>query len=388
MRSDSRQGRLRVVVVSHAYNSPGRILPFAELAEYVDLTLVTPRVANFAQPQFCENAKQAIDIVVLPGRLVHRSQFLYRGLGKTLRSVRPDVVCVEYDVWHLQFLQVLFNLAMARSAARVVAVVKKNTYRAPDSMFGRGKRLLARWGIRKSSAIIAASAMTRGVYVDQLGVDDSMVVVQSHLPIEVARFRPRETDGNARSLRIGFVGKIGAVKGVPDLLSAFDRLLERTGAPVELLLAGEILDSDMPEQISSAKHVRCVGVVDNEKLHQFMNDLDIFVMPSRILPDHQEHDGRAVLEAMASGLPCVVSNSGILPELVSVNEGRVFPAGDVESMTEALEELVNHPEVRIALGAGARQRALSTVSPAVLSAQRFEIFNKIMEEHGGRSRRR
>jgi glycosyltransferase involved in cell wall biosynthesis len=107
-------------------------------------------------------------------------------------------------------------------------------------------------------------------------------------------------------------------------------------------------------------------------------------MPSRILPDHQEHDGRAVLEAMSSGVPCVVSNSGILPEMILANEGRVFPAGDVESMAEALEELVNHPELRIALGAGARQRALSTVSPTVLSAQRFQIFNKVVEEHGGR----
>jgi glycosyltransferase involved in cell wall biosynthesis len=180
------------------------------------------------------------------------------------------------------------------------------------------------------------------------------------------------------------VGKIGAVKGVPDLLGAFDRLLRRTEAPVELLLAGQILDSDMTEMISSTKHVRWVGVVDNEELHHFMNDIDIFVMPSRILPDHQEHDGRAVLEAMSSGVPCVVSNSGILPEMILANEGRVFPAGDVESMAEALEELVNHPELRIALGAGARQRALSTVSPTVLSAQRFQIFNKVVEEHGGR----
>ncbi len=374
--------RLRVVVVSHAYNRTGRMRPFAALGDQVELTLVGPQEYNnvrLEQPELSENAPR-LEVISLPARLVGRSQFLLRGLAKTLRSRRPDVVVVEYDPWHLQFLQVLFGLTMARSGARIVPVVKKNTYRAHTSALGRGKRLLARWGIRRSSVIIAASGMARDMYVRVLGVPESRIVVQPHLPVDVSRFRPREGEGTPRPLRIGFVGKIGELKGVPELLHAFDQVLDRTGASLELWLAGQITDPDVGAKISSARQVRHVGTVDNDELHLFMNEIDVFVMPARILPDHQEHDGRAVLEAMASGVPCVVSDSGILPELVSGDEGRVFRAGDAVSLANCLEEIVQSPQLRVMLGTHARQLAMATVSPEVVSAQRLVIFNKTVEE--------
>jgi glycosyltransferase involved in cell wall biosynthesis len=383
------QGRLRVVVVSHSYNEPGRMRPFSALAEQVDLTLVGPREfqgTHLVSPVFPESEPAPV-VIPLEARLVGPAQFFLRGLGKTLRSRRPDVVCVEYDPWHPLFLQVVFNLAITQSPARIVLVVKKNTYRAPDSILGRGKRLLSRWGVRRASMIIAASNMARDIYVRELGAPSSMVVVQPHLSVDVSRFQPHKEESDRRPLRIGFVGKIGAVKGVPDLLAAFKELLQRTPWPIELWLAGRITDPEVGEAISSTDQVRHLGMIGNDVLHLFMNDIDLFVMPARILPDHQEHDGRAVLEAMASGLPCVVSDSGILPEIVSSAEGRVFPAGNAAALADALEELINSPNLRLTLGVGARRRAVETVSPDVLNARRLELFNRTVEVPSERSGR-
>jgi glycosyltransferase involved in cell wall biosynthesis len=307
-----------------------------------------------------------------------RYQFTLRGLRKTLRACAPDIVCVEYDPWQVQFLQTLLTLKFTRSHARIIPIVKKNTYRASTSILGRAKRFLSRWGLRNASSIIAASSMTRAMYIRELAVPESKVVVQPHLAVDVARFRPTTGSPNVRPLRVGFVGKVGSKKGVPELIAAFDEARRRTGATVELCLVGDVVEPALRSVIASTECVRHIGTIGNEQLHQFLSAIDVFAMPARVLPDHQEHDGRAVLEAMAAGLPCVVSSSGILPELVSDCEGRVFPAGDAARLADCLAELLESPRLRSVLGECARERAVATVSPDILSIQRVALFNRVM----------
>jgi glycosyltransferase involved in cell wall biosynthesis len=375
-----------VVVVSHAYNGPGRIGPFAALGKRVQLALIGPREHPNGVLGTGEVRDEQLDVIALQTKYFGKSQFIMRGVAKSLRACRPDVVCVEYDPWHLQFLQVVLALKIARSRARVIPVVKKNTFREPMSILGRGKRALGRSVVRRASAIIAASELTRTMYIREFGAPATSIVVQPHLAVDVSRFRPRQRAAEPRPLRIGFVGKIGALKGVPELLTAFDETRRRSDVAMELWLAGSVTDRDLRASLSDAECVHHVGVIDNLDLHAFMSDLDVFVMPARVLFDHQEHDGRAVLEAMATGVPCVVSDSGILPELVSPEEGRVFPAGDAARLADSLSELAASPKLRRDLGEGARRRTVATVSPDVLSAERVALFNKIVEGRREHSR--
>ena len=83
---------------------------------------------------------------------------------------------------------------------------------------------------------------------------------------------------------------------------------------------------------------------------------DVFVMPSR-------HEGLsfAVLEAMAAGLACVVSDGPGNPEAVG-DAGVVVPAGDEAALRAALAALVADPAERARLGAAARGRAADAFS--------------------------
>jgi glycosyltransferase involved in cell wall biosynthesis len=83
---------------------------------------------------------------------------------------------------------------------------------------------------------------------------------------------------------------------------------------------------------------------------------DVLVMPSR-------HEGLsfAVIEAMAGGIPCVVSDGPGNPEAVA-DAGIVFPAGDEAALHAALTRLAGEPETRAQLAAAARERAATTFS--------------------------
>jgi glycosyltransferase involved in cell wall biosynthesis len=95
---------------------------------------------------------------------------------------------------------------------------------------------------------------------------------------------------------------------------------------------------------------------------------DVFVMPSR-------HEGLsfAVLEAMAAGVPCVVSDGPGNPEAVG-DAGVVFPAGDEQALQRALAELAADPDKRARLGAAARDRAAAEFSVAGFLARTRELY--------------
>ncbi len=103
----------------------------------------------------------------------------------------------------------------------------------------------------------------------------------------------------------------------------------------------------------AAAGARVLGFRDDPE--RLLAAADVFVMPSR-------HEGLsfAVLEAMAGGLPCVVSDGPGNPEAVG-DAGVVVPSGDEAALRAALVRLAADPAERERLGRAARERASQRV---------------------------
>ena len=152
-----------------------------------------------------------------------------------------------------------------------------------------------------------------------------------------------------------YVGRLVRHKGIHALLLAFQRLRTR-GEDVALLLVG-----DGPLRPSIEHHSACGGLdslhvhhwVQHEELPKFYGLADIFVLPS-----WEEPWGVVVTEAMACGLPVVVTRQvGAAQDLIAdALTGRVVPENDPVSLCEALGELASSPMERRAMGRRAFER--------------------------------
>jgi glycosyltransferase involved in cell wall biosynthesis len=194
--------------------------------------------------------------------------------------------------------------------------------------------------------------------------------------IDTQAFTPRRHEKNWTAFRVGFAGNITQAKGIPELLNACHRLRLK-GVDLELLLAGPLLDEETRCRLDSSDWVVYRGVVQNSDMPTFLRDLDVFVMPTRVSSDHEEHDGRVVLEAMAVGLPCVVTRSGILPELVDERCGCVCGAEDPAALEAALGELASHPQNRISMGKKSRELA-ECVGNSAHAHERYRLLTSLM----------
>jgi phosphatidylinositol alpha-1,6-mannosyltransferase len=194
--------------------------------------------------------------------------------------------------------------------------------------------------------------------------------------VDTDRFHPADAPQPISELNILCVGRLIERKGQHHLLRAFAHLLANCNRPIRLTLVGTGDAEDRLHRLVSTlglgDSVTFTGAVEREDMPSVYRQADIFVLPSQ-----NEGMSIALLEAMASGLPVVVTNTGGTTELVvEATHGHIVPWGDVSALTEALAALVRDENVRRRMGHECRQRAMQFPWPTI--ARRYlELCRRI-----------
>ncbi len=174
------------------------------------------------------------------------------------------------------------------------------------------------------------------------------------------------------------VGRLIERKGQHHLLRAFARLRQSNEtSPMQLTLVGtgdaEDFLKQLAIQLDIANHVSFAGAVPRERMPELYRQADIFVLPSQ-----SEGMSMALLEAMASGLPVIVTDTGGTEELVAQNEsGFIVPWADVSGLSARLLQLATDTDLRHRMGAVGRARAMHFSWPSIAAAY-LELCSKII----------
>ena len=206
--------------------------------------------------------------------------------------------------------------------------------------------------VRWTDQIVAVSESTKRDTIQHLGVpeDKITVVYEAANPI----FRPLDRDQAREQVRnrhgvdgrfVLFVSTIEPRKNVPTLVRALWQLLECYKEDVHLVLAGGRgwLFEDafaVVEELKLDDRVHFVGRVSSEDLLHLYNAAEVLAHPA-----FYEGFGLPPLEAMACGLPVIVSNVASLPEVVG-DAGLLFDPHDVDELTVGLWRVLNDDELR------------------------------------------
>lgn len=170
------------------------------------------------------------------------------------------------------------------------------------------------------------------------------------LGVEAESYRPAEEMRGGERLRFAFVGQLSIQKGIPDLLSTWGDV---AGHGTELVLAGTIpsLERAHIEPIlRRSRRVDRLGHCDD--VAGLLPTCDVLVLPSA-----QDGFGLVVLEAMACGLPVIVSDRVGAADCVEEGKnGFVFPFGDKEALADRLKWFMAEPS----RAAGMREAAVET----------------------------
>ena len=247
--------------------------------------------------------------------------------------------------------------------------------------------LLARSQRRQCAGAALAAYVTREVLqarypcgpgtgaADAVGADAARPFTTHYSSVELpaaAFAAPKRHGPSSRPVRLVTVGTLANLyKGTDLLIRAFAQSVGRGGALIELTIVGEGRFREQFEALCrglKVEHlVHFAGQVEgHDAVMAHLDRSDLFVLASRT-----EGLPRAMIEAMARGLPCIGSRVGGIPELLTAED--MFEVGSVDGLATKIDEMVSSPARRST--AGARNREIAgSYSQQVLTGRRRQFY--------------
>ena len=137
----------------------------------------------------------------------------------------------------------------------------------------------------------------------------------------------------------GNVGRLHEQKGHKHLLQAFAKVSDR--ARLLIIGDGELKDEliKLADDLKISDRVLFFGA--RSDVHEFLSAIDVFVMPSL-----WEGQPIALLEALAMGKPCIVTDVDGIPEIITNNvNGYLVKPKDIAGLTQAMNQAIDNPEI-------------------------------------------
>lgn len=298
------------------------------------------KVVTFADHFSEDNAKE-IDTAILPRLLPGKFAYILSvfALKKVLKDFQPDI-------FHAHYLSSYgFIGALAAFKPFYVSVWGRDIFQFPRQ--GKVNRSIVEFTLKRADVICSTSH----VMAKETNKYTNKKVFVTPFGVDMTKFKPVDGLKSDATLTIGTVKALSDKYGIGDLVKAFS-IVHSKYPNADLLIVG-----DGPQKSEYEKLVEELGVsgattftgrVPNDQVPLYINKMDIFGVPST---EDSESFGVAAVEAMACGVPPVVSDVGGLPEVVLEGKtGYVVKKESPEQLAEAILKLVEDKNLRKQMG--------------------------------------
>ena len=323
------------------------------LADAPDVEILHVTVDGYGRiPGRCPsaNGQRSYRVITFPaGRLgprhdPHRSFLWTADLG--MNAFQPDIIHAESDVETLGSFQVALARHLFAPKSKLLLYSWQNLIR-PRRFY---IRQVVDYNLRSADHIACASVEAVDVLRRQGYRHATCVMPLVGADTRLFTPSPRPELQQRLALSgpvIGYVGRMVPEKGIDTLLHAFAQITTSG----ELLLVGDGPEESalrsLAQRLGIVERCHFVSAVPYNQVADYLNLMDVLVLPSRTTLHWKEQFGRVLVEAMGCRVAVVGSDSGAIPEVMDT-AGFVFPEGDVSALAIILAQLTLNPALRLA----------------------------------------
>ena len=193
--------------------------------------------------------------------------------------------------------------------------------------------------------------------------------------IDLSRFRSTNSD-SANPFRLLFVGRLRYYKGLDTLLHALTQT-PQTHLTVVGIGPMQAEWQALSLALGLGDRVNFTGEIDDAHLPDFYAQADAFVLPSNA---RSEAYGIVLLEAMASGLPCITTELGTGTSWIVQDgvTGLVVPPADPLALAQAINRLVHNESLRRQMGQAALARVRTEFSQEIMVNRIMQLYEELL----------
>ena len=311
--------------------------------------------------------------ILLPG---NEMRFMYLSLDLYMQNFQPDVIVVENGVGALSYTQFLLCKRKFAPQAKTVFFTWWNIpYRARQPF-----RAIERFNITGTDGAIVGNSEAK-IIVRGQGYTGPLTILPQ-LGVDTDLF----SSGDGKDIKerlglhqfvIGYAGRLVPEKGLRVLMDAldifkgqFDLLVVGSGEMEDEL---RVWGSTLPK----GKNLHLHKSVPHAQIPEFMQAMDIFVLPSLTTSHWKEQFGHVLIEAMACEVAVIGSNSAAIPNVIG-SSGIVVPEGDSNRLCDALQQLSDNEPKRIDLANKGRLRAEEKYTHEKIASHTIEFIRQLL----------
>ncbi len=273
--------------------------------------------------------------------------FLFR-LARVLKGLKPDIV-------HTLNWSGLDGVIAARLAG-IKNIVHGERGWGMDDPYGQNFK--RRW-IRKILSFLVREYICVSWQIQEWLATTIRVARPVNLiynGVDTGTYAPGNAGKKGKSFHVGMVGRLDPIKNHDTLIRAFQSIADKI-PEARLSIIGDGPQRNHLETMAEGdSRIQFLG--DRPDVPELLKSLDVFVLCSL-----NEGISNTILEAMATGLPCIVTNVGGNPEIVTDQKhGRLFSPGDWKTLAQYLLDYYKYPETGIAHGRAGRQKVMADFS--------------------------
>jgi glycosyltransferase involved in cell wall biosynthesis len=325
----------------------------------IEIDLVTSSADKYGEEEFSDNINiYYLNIGKRGGNFHNQSKKdILKYSWKAYKFCRKLKKSNDYDLTHAFFGIPCGFIAMLLRSPYIVSL------RGSDVPFYSEKykyldMLVFRWLSkiiwRKARKVVANSSDLRDLAYKTYSKKEIEVIPNG---VDIEEFKPRQKPQKyQKTVNILSTSRLTARKGVGHLLQAFKELT-RKNRNIKLILVGEGGEEAKFRQFTQENNLQekvlFQGLVSHDKIAKEYNKADVFVLPS-----FNEGMSNSLLEALASGLAIVSTDTGGAKDLIGKENGFIVEKGSPKSIKKALEDIIKNPEKLERMKGVSRQKAL------------------------------
>ena len=195
------------------------------------------------------------------------------------------------------------------------------------------------------------------------------------LGVDLARFTPVD-QVQTGPLHLLFVGRLRYYKGVDTLLRALPQV---PSVCLSLVGTGPMQAewNQLARTLGLSERVTFAGEIDDPDLPAWYRQADLFVLPANA---RSEAFGTVLLEAMASGLPCITTELGTGTSWIVQDgvTGLVVPPADPLALAQAINRLVHNESLRRQMGQAALARVRTEFSQEIMVNRIMQLYEELL----------
>lgn len=385
---------LKVAFIGHSYIESASRGKLVHLAQFTDLRLITPSKFPMAYRWYSLDFEfnPGVQVLSYPIDFLHlrrtSTRWFFRTSDLGLAQLQPDIIHVENEQHSWIVCQTLLYRKRFAPRAKFVLFSWENLRAGEQGSKAWALERLARFNRQFVDFFICGNADGKQILVEN-GVPEDKVEVLPQFGVDPEMFYPypAERRGLLRNglgispneFVVGFIGRFVEEKGLLDLVEATSQLKTAAERVPILLLNGK-------GNMESIVRARCAQlgvrllVLPALKYHEIantMNALDVLVLPSQSRRFWKEQFGHVLIEAMASGVPVIGSDSGEIPNVIG-SAGLVFHEGDRENLFQCLRLCCDNDHFRLGLRERGLERVAKNYTDKRIADRTLQIYERII----------